>query len=225
MTIAPMTPLLAVDWEKVDMVRVTLEKPFGRAGGLRWRQGTTPSKKNLTYNAHSPEAGPPDWPGVPIMWPEDAPAIANTEADSFLMPLQAAMTAFGHFYAPMTEPKNGITGFTQGNERTRIAAFWGWYKMPPGDGTMMPPMNRIAAPSMPEVAIRPLNRNLAPLKIDGEDVVIRPFQFWKFDDETLYDSAFGSEERQQSKDENAVLRAEVAELRALIQAKVTHGKV
>ena len=224
MTIEPMKPLVAVDWEKVEMVRVTLEKPYGRAGGLRWRQGTTSAKKNLSYNAHDPESGGPHHPGVPIMWPEDAPAIANTETDSFLMPLQAAMTAFGHFYAPVTEPKNGVTGFTQGAERTRVAAMWAWYKMPPGDGTMNPPMHRIAAPAVPHVAIRPLNRNMIPMKdTDGAEIVIRPFEFWRFDDPTLYDVLPETEARMQQKDENAELRAEIAQLRKLVEAKV-NGK-
>ena len=41
--------------------------------------------------------------------------------------------------APLTEPRRGLPGFTQSQQRQNVAAFWHWYKMPPGDGTMMPP--------------------------------------------------------------------------------------
>lgn len=248
LVIAPNEPLVLVDWTKVGHVKVVLEKPF-KGAGLRWRQGTTAPQRNLNFNANDKKSGPVYWPGVPIMYPESAPAIAgDPERDSFIMSadmsaqmmarreegrmgtapnpmLQAAFIAFGYFMAPLTD-EDGIVGFTQGSERSRVAAFWHWYKLPKGDGTMNPPMNRIGAPDIPQVALHLLNRNLQPYKVKGEEVVIRPFEFWKFDDRTMYDEVPSSITTEQS-DESARLRAEIAELRALVTAataKAPHGK-
>lgn len=179
-------PLLAVDWSKVSHVRVTLEAKYNN-GGLRWRQGTTDAKKNLSYNAHDDSAGPPYWPGAPIMYPDEGPAVVGTESASFVMPASAAFTAFGHWFAPLEVPRAGLLGFTLRAERERVALFWGWYKMPKGDGTMHPPMNRIGAPNIPRVAITPLDRNFKPLALDGEEVVIRPWEFFEFDNPQMYD--------------------------------------
>ena len=228
-----MQPIVAVDWEKVDFFKVTLERPFGKSGGLRWRQGTTTAKKNFSFNAHDPNAGPPFWPGAPIMWPEEGPAIAgDPDKDSFIMPAEAAFTAFGHFFAPLEVPRNGIVGFTQSDERSRVAAFWNWYKMPPGDGTMNPPMNRIGPPQIPHVALRPLSKNMLPIKDEGgNEVVIRPFEFWKFDDQALYDMniAISADVSGRDRDEVASLLSgftseEVDVLRELVKQKVANGK-
>ncbi|MFZ1075389.1 MAG: hypothetical protein WAN50_03390 [Minisyncoccia bacterium] len=225
-TITPMEPLLAVDWEKVSHVRVTLEKPT-RSGGLRWRQGTSEAKKNLSYNAHDPDSGGPYWPGAPIMYPEDAPAIAgDPDRDSFIMPVEACFTAFGYFYAPKTVPRNGIVGFTQTEERNRVAAFWHWFKMPPGDGTMNPPMNRIAAPDVPHVAIRPLSKSMLPVKDEaGNEIVIRPFEFWKFDDAALYDALPAAKEHEVAQMLSGFTAEEIDAIRDLVRkGKPANGK-
>lgn len=244
MTISPMEPLVGVDWSKVGHVKVTLEKPF-KGSGLRWRQGTTSPQRNLNFNAMDKKSGPVYWPGVPIMYPEAAPAIAgDAERDSFIMSadisaqmmarreegrmgtapnpmLQAAFIAFGYFMAPLSD-EDGIVGFTQSTERSRVAAFWYWYKMPKGDGTMTPPMNRIGSPDIPQVALRPLNKNLQPVKVKGEEVVIRPHQFWRFDDPSMYD-----EDPSKTADVASMLSGFTAEeiegLRALVKAK-NNGK-
>lgn len=244
--IEPMEPLTKIDWDKVGHIKVTLEKPF-KNGGLRWRQGTTSPQRNLNFNANDKKSGPVYWPGVPIMYPEAAPAVAgDPERDSFIMSadmsaqmmarreegrmgpapnptMQAAFIAFGYFMAPLTD-EDGIVGFTQSSERTRVAAFWNWFKMPPGDGTMNPPMNRIAAPDIPQVALRPLNKNLQPLKIKGEEVVIRPFQFWKFDDATMYDAVSGQVPADVSSMLSGFTLEEIEGLRELVKAKRANGK-
>ncbi len=173
-------PFLAVDWSKVSYVRVTLES----GSNLRFRYGTTEAKKNMTYNAHDTSSGPPVWPGQPIMYPEDGPA---SKGDSFTMPLEAAGQVFGHWWAPLEVPKGGLEGFTLQGERERIAMFWGWYKLPKGDGTMHPPMNRLGPPNIPHVAITPLDRNFKPIKLEGEEVVIRPREFFDLDNPQMYD--------------------------------------
>ena len=101
----------------------------------------------------------------------------------------AAFQAFGFFMAPLEET-DGLVGYTFSKERERIALFWGWYKMPPGDGTQHPPMNRLGPPEVPHVALRPLNANGNPLKIDGEEVVIRPRDFYDFDNMNNYDTGY-----------------------------------
>lgn len=186
--IAPMQPVVDVNWDKVQSVRVTLEAPYkhGKAGKLRFRLGTTEPRKNLAFDADDDSSGPPYWPGEPVMFPEDDAAGVG---DSWIMPARDAMTAFGHWYAPREVPKRGIIGFTLSIERERVAAFWNWYKMPPGDGTMHPPMNRLAAPDIPNVSIRPLNRNFQPLKDkDGKEIVINPRDFYDFDNPVQYDA-------------------------------------
>ena len=185
--IPQMQPVTCVDWESVTHVRVTLEKPY-KGGGFRRRHGTAPSKRNLSFNAHDPDSGPPHWPGAPIMYPADAPAVAGDKArDSWVMPKQDAFTMFGHFYAPLEVKKNGLIGLTLSAERERVAMYWGWYKMPPGDGTMHPPMNRLGPPALPDVAIRPLDGSMLPISVDGEEVVIRPRDFFDFDNPNNYD--------------------------------------
>ncbi len=249
LVITPMAPLIAVDWDKVGHIKVTLEQPF-KGSGLRWRQGTTAAQRNLSFDSHKPVSAknPVYWPGAPIMYPENEPAVAgDTERDSFIMSadmsaqmmarreegrmgpapnptMQAAFIAFGYFMAPLTD-EEGIVGFTQSTERTRVAMFWNWYKMPPGDGTMNPPMNRIAAPDIPRVALRPLTKNLQPYKIKGEEVVIRPFEFWGFDDKAQYEPLPG--QTAPVSDVAQMLSGFTAEeiegLRALVKAK-NNGK-
>ncbi len=203
--IKPMEPIIIVDWDRVTHVRVTLEEAW-RGGGLRWRQGTTEPRQNFSFNPHDPDSDGPWYSGMPIMYPESGPAIAgDPERDSFIMPANvaariqsrsgeiipdvrqhAAFIAFGYFMAPLTEGKRGVVGFTQSNERPRIASFWHWYEMPniPDDRKNM---SRIGPPAVPKVAIRPLNQSMLPLKHEGEEIVIRPFSFWKFDDAALYE--------------------------------------
>lgn len=226
MVIAKMQPVQIVDWEKVEFVRVTLEKPY-KGGGLRWRHGTTDAKRNLNYNAHDPSSGPVFWPGANIMYPEDQPALAgNPDRDTFLMPLQAAMDCFGHFYAPLEVQKNGLIGLTLSEERTRVAAKWSWYKMPPGDGTMHPPMSRVGPPDIPDVALRPLSKTrMQPLKHDGEEIVIRPRDFFDFDNPAMYEKIAG---KSGDADVAAMLSGftsdEIDVLRELVKAKVANGK-
>lgn len=206
MTITSMEPVTVVDWDKVTHVKVTLEEPW-RGGGLRWRQGTTEPRRNLSFNPHDPDDEGPWFPGVPIMYPDESPAIAgDPERDSFFMPANinahvqgkkskeilpdvrqhAAFIAFGYFMAPKSEPKNGVVGFTQGNERPRLAQFWHGYELP---NIATDPRNtsRIGPPAMPRVAIRPLTQAMLPMKYEGEEIVIRPYSFWQFDDPLMYD--------------------------------------
>jgi hypothetical protein len=250
--ITPMQPLVAVDWEKVDVVRVTLEAPY-KGGGLRFRLGTGAAKKNATFNAQDPTSGPPYWPGSPLMYPEDAPAIAgDPERDSFTMTASlsammqtrnaesigdptrtAAFIAFGFFMAPLEVAKNGLIGFTQTTERIRIAAFWNWFKMPPDSKERLPSLQasnpaKIGPPAIPRVAIRPLTKNFMPLLVDGCEVVIRPFEFWKFDDPTMYHDWKPDELIAANADVNKMLEGftsdEVEVLRGLVKAKVQSGK-
>lgn len=227
MKITPMQPVHIIDWEKVDFVKITLEKPY-KNGGLRWRSGTSNPKRNLGFNASDPTTGKPYHPGVPIMYPEDAPAIAgDAERESFLMPIQAANDNFGHFHAPLETAGNGIIGFTITEERTRVAARWHWFKMPPGDGTMHPPMNRIAAPDVPQVAIRPLTKTMQPMKINGEEVVIRPREFFDFDAPNQYEQWDGKAAGANADVAMALqgfTQDEIDVIRDIVKARVANGK-
>jgi hypothetical protein len=174
---------MSCDWELVGSVRVKVER-----GSLRFRFGTTDARKNLNFNAHDKKSGPPWWPGKPIFWPADYTAQAgDPERETFIMPLQIAFDCFGWWNAPLEE--DGLTGFTLTQERARVAAFWGGYRMPKGDGTMHPPMNRLGPPiHMPHVAITLLDRQMRPLKDEnGQEYVIRPREFYDFDNMSQYD--------------------------------------
>ena len=181
-------PITAIDWEKVKQFRVTLKSPYApQGGGLRWRSGTSDSKKNLSYNAHDDSSGPPVWPGLPIMHPEEGPAVVgDADRESFIMDARIAFNCFGHFFAPLEVPKNGTIGFTMSSERERVAAYWGGYKMPKGDGTMHPPMARIGPPAVPDVELTPIGSNLKPIKLDGEEITIRVRDFFDFDNAGQY---------------------------------------
>lgn len=221
MTIEPMKPITRIDWEKVSHVRVTLEKPY-KGGGLRFRLGTTAAKKNLNYNAHDPTSGAPYHPGVPIMYPEDMPAIAgNAERESFLMPAQDAYTAFGHFFAPLEVPARGTLGFTISQERQRVAAFWHWFKMPPAESHVK--LNHIAPPDVPFVALRPLDRNFAPIKVEGEELVIRPRAFFDYDNADNYLGAPDPKVEETVALLQGFTPEEIASLRELVKGK--RGKV
>jgi len=250
MNIAPMEPLTLVDWDRVTHVKVTLEAPW-RGGGLRWRQGTTEPRRNLSFNPHDPDDEGPWFPGVPIMYPDDAPAIfGDPERDSFFMPANinahlqgkkskeilpdvrqhAAFIAFGYFMAPRVEPKNGIVGWTQANERPRLAQFWHGYDLP---NVAADPRNtsRIGPPQMPKVALRPLNQAMMPIKYEGEEIVIRPYSFWQFDDSQLYDPIpEGHRVRGAAKDPgvpaflNGLTQDEMEALREMLKAKVSGAK-
>src|SRR5271156_322409 len=202
MTIAPMQPLVAVDWDRVAFMRVTLEEPW-KGGGLRWRQGTTEPRQNLSFDASSRgKSGPRFWPGAPIMYPEDAPAIAgDPERASFIMPANmnarvtsrrgemvpdvrqhSAFIAFGYFMAPLTDD-DGIVGWTQSNERPRVAAFWHGYEFPVTPDPTHYSLLRVGPPEMPKVSLRPLTTSMVPLKdAEGKEIVIYPHSFWNFDD-------------------------------------------
>jgi hypothetical protein len=174
---------LVLDWERVGSVRVKVEK-----GTLRFRFGTTAAKKNLNFVAGDKRSGPPWFPGKPEFWPADYTAQAgDPDKESFIMPLERAMDCFGFWYAPLEE--EDLVGFSLSKERTRIAQFWGGYKMPKGDGTMHPPMNLIGPPRhMPYVAITLLDRQMRPLKDEeGREIVIRPREFFNFDDMSQYE--------------------------------------
>ena len=230
------TPLLGLDWDKITTVRVTLESPY-KGAGLRWRLGTMSAKQNLNHNPKDRSSGPQFWPGAPVMFPEDAPAIAgDSERNSWLMSAninamqqtrtgpvpdptqQAAFIAFGYFMAPREVEGGGIEGFTIGSERTRVAAYWGWYKMPKGDGTMHPPMNRIGPPDIPDVSVRPLTKNMNPIKVDGKEVVIRVREFWDFDDPNQYEALPGQVEAADAMFEG-LTRDELNDLRDLVRGK------
>lgn len=222
-----MQPLLGIDWDKVGFMKVTLEKPY-KNGGLRWRCGTTDAKRNINYNANDQTSGLPYHPGVPIMYPDDAPAIAgDLTRDSFVMPLLAALDCFGYFYAPLEVPRGGLAGFTITEERSRVAARWHWFKMPPGDGTMMPPMNRLASPDIPAVALRPLTKTMQPLLVDGAEVVIRPREFFDFDDPRQYEQWDGKAAGTNA-DVAQMLQGftqdEIDALREIVKARVASAK-
>jgi hypothetical protein len=250
MTIEAMQPLVAVDWERVTHMRVTLEKPW-KGGGLRWRQGTTEPRQNLSFDAHSRgKSGPRFWPGAPIMYPDDAPAIAGDPArDSFIMPANisarvtsrrgemvpdvrqhAAFIAFGYFMAPLTDD-DGIVGFTQSNERPRVASFWHGYEFPVMPDPTKYSLLRIGPPEMPHVALRPLTSSMLPIKVDGEEVVIRPHMFWQFDDPTMFDPL--PPEAMRVADARAKAKApaalegltadELEEIRAFVKARKSRG--
>ncbi len=200
-------PIATVTWEDVDFVHCTLESPF-LGGGLRFRLGTKDAKRNLDYNPNDRKNRNPYYPGTPIMYPEAAPAIAGTESASWIMPASmSAMTvgrggqpipngaqhsgfvAFGYFMAP-TEEEDGLAGFTLSTERARVAAFWSGFKFPSdreNKGRNGAQMNRIGAPDVPDVSIRPLNKSMQPVKVNGEEVVIRVREYWNFNDPSQYD--------------------------------------
>lgn len=143
------------------------------------------------------------------MYPESAPAVAGDKArNTWLMPASiSAMTtgrggqpipdgarhsgfsAFGFFMAPLEEDP-AIVGFTQSTERQRIAAFWHQFKFPSdksNKGRAQAQMNRIAAPDVPDVTIRPLSKNMTPIVVDGVEVAIRVRDYWNFNDPSQYD--------------------------------------
>lgn len=206
LVIEKMQPLTAVDWEKVEFFQCTLEKPY-QGGPLRFRLGTADPKENLNHDPRNKRSGPKFFPGKPLMWPEDEPAVAGDPArDNWIMPASITATirtrgaevvgdpvrqvgyqAFGYFMAPLTD-EDGLSGFTQSAERVRVASFWNWFKMPPGDGTLRPPMNRVGPPAVPAVAIKLMDRNMKPIKVEGSEVIIRPREFYNFDDMSQYDT-------------------------------------
>jgi hypothetical protein len=246
--IKPMEPVLIVDWDKVTHVRVTLEEPW-LGGGLRWRQGTTEPRQNASFNAHDPDNEGPWYPGVPIMYPEDAPAIAgDPERDSFIMPgninarvqsrkgeiipdvrQHAAFIAFGYFMAPLTEGKRGVIGFTQSNERPRLAQFWHGFELPNVRDDSRA-TNRIGPPHIPKVALRPLTQAMMPLKYEGQEIVIRPYSFWKFDDPMLYDPipeghmVRGVKKADAAEYISGLTQDEMEALREMLKAKVAGAK-
>lgn len=228
MVIEKNKPILipGLDWSKVSHISVTLEQPY-MGGGLRWRQGTTDAKKNLSYNAHDDTSGPPFWPGSPIMYPEDEPAVAgDPDRDSFIMPAEACFIAFGFPFAPQEVPRKGLIGFTVSIERERVALMWKYYKMPPGDGTMHPPMNRLGPPQVPHVALRPLDKRMKPIVVDGEEVVWRPREFYDFDNMQNYDVAGAGHDFEDDKNRHEVAamlqgftQEEIEGLRELLKAR------
>jgi hypothetical protein len=199
-------PVATVDWDEVDFIRCTLESPYGK-GGLRFRLGTKDAKRNLSWEAGREEVtGPQYHPGAPIMFPEDKPAVPG---DSWLMAASiSAMTqgrngqpipdgarhagfvAFGFFMAPLLATPR-IVGFTQSTERERIAAFWHQFKYPSNRATANEKkilMARIASPDVPDVSVRPLDRQMQPVKdAAGNEVVIRVREFWNFNDPSQYE--------------------------------------
>lgn len=186
-----------MDRSEVTTVKVVLEKPwvYGRPKGtLRIRLGTTAATKNLNYDARKPSLGPPYWPGKPILFPGDEPAVAgDAQRDSFVMPIEDAKQAFGDWDAPIDEAPDGIPGHTRNAERERVAAFWYGYKICDGDGTMHPPMWRIGAPAVPHVAIYLLDSRNRTMKEDGKEIVIRPWDLFNFD--AFLDTLPASEEQ------------------------------
>jgi hypothetical protein len=223
--IEPMKPVQCIDWSQVEFMRVTLEKPWRGSGGLRFRCGNSAARKNLNFNAHDRKSRPYD-PGQPIMFPRDK---AVQVGESFIMPANTtrtmqtrngedvldptahpAMTAFGWFGAPSEE--GDVVGFTLSTERERICAFWGGYKLGPGDGTMHPPQVRIGPPDMPHVLLTPLDINQQPFEVDGKPLTIRPREFFYFDDPSQYTA---QPEREAAP---AGASSEVAELRARVEA-------
>ncbi len=197
-------PIVSVNWEEVDFLHCTLDSPY-KGGGLRFRLGTKDAKLNLDHDPKNHKTGPKHFPGAPIMYPDDAPAVAGDKARaSWIMPasvssmvigrsgqpvpnaaVHSGFVAFGYFMAPLVE-EAGIVGFTMGTERQRLAAFWGQFKFPEGDGKRIY-MNRVAAPDVPDVTIRPLSKQMQPLKNpDGSEITIRVRDFWNFNDPTQY---------------------------------------
>lgn len=184
-------------------VKVVLEKPwvYGKPKGtLQIRYGTSPATKNLNYDARRPAAGPVYWPGKPIMYPSDEPAVAgDPEKNSFIMPLLAAKQVFGDWDAPLEEALDGIPGHTLAAERERVSQVWYGYKICDGDGTMHPPVIRIGLPAVPFVAIYPLDSRNRAMKLDGKEIVIRPWELFDFGvaldslpaDESTINSAVG----------------------------------
>lgn len=251
MKIEPMQPIDGVVWDQVEFVRVTLEQPTRRGGGLRFRCGTRAAIKNANFNPRDPRNNRTHIPGAPIMYPPDAPAVVGTESASFIMPAsssrmmyvrdseghpaamldpeaQAAWIAFGYFAAPLQE--GTVSAFTLSSERERVAMFWGDFKYPqPASGAKFPPTTRVAPPDVPAVALTLLDGSMRPILVDGAEVVIRPREFWDFDNMTMYDtsqeaapemSAIGHRPAPRAESAEVVdLRAQVAELRALIEGK------
>ena len=210
---------LNVDWERVGSVRVKIEK-----GSLRFRFGTTEAKKNLNFVAGDKRTGPPYIPGKPIFWPADYAAQAgDPEKETFIMPLERAMDCFGFWHAPLEEEE--LVGFTLSRERARIAQFWGGFKMPKGDGTMNPPMNLIGPPvHMPHVAITLLDRQMRPLKDeDGNEIVIRPREFFEFDNMAQYDAEPETSHSAAAAFVAGLSQDELDELRDMLKARRTRN--
>ncbi len=242
--IIPKTPINFVDWEKVEHFEVTLNKPWPRSkdGALQFRLGTTDARRNLNFNAHDRRSGPVYYPGKPVFWPDDAPCKVG---ESFTMPAsstatillrsgvaapdpvrQAGFMAFGFFNAPVTDD-DGVTGYTIGSERTRIASFWGWFKMPTkGDGTLNPPMVMKGPPEVPHVTIKLLDRNLRPVLVDGAPVEIDVRDFWDFDNPGYYDLDPVTESDQATAFVQGLTHDEIEKLRVFLKAKPTvkHGE-
>lgn len=202
-------PIAGIDWEDVDFIHCTLESPY-KGGGLRFRLGTKDAKRNLDFDPNNRKSGPPYWPGAPIMYPENEPAVAGKMA-TWLMPasisamsvgrngapvpngaLHAGFSAFGFFMAPLNE-EDGLVGFTQSAERSRVAAFWAGFKFPSdreNKGRPQPQMSRIAAPDVPDVTVRPLSKSMTPLTDpSGREITIRIRDYWDFNRPDQYDAA------------------------------------
>lgn len=207
-TIYTAGPVAGIDWEEIDFIHCTLEAPW-RGSGLRFRLGTKDAKRNLDFNPNDRKNRHTHFAGTPIMYPEAAPAIAgDPQRNWWIMPASnsarivnrsgdlipdgarlSGFVAFGYFMAPLEE-EVGTSGYTLSTERTRVAAFWAGFKFPSdkeNKGRPGPQMNRIAAPDVPDVTVRPLTKSMQPVVVDGVEVAIRVRAYWNFDDPSQYD--------------------------------------
>lgn len=168
-----------------DYVRVTLETPF-KGGGYRMRVGSNPAVRNPSWDANNPQAGPQFIPGGPAFYPTDGSfLIADDPArNSVQVPAWVAKVEFGDWEAPAVEARGQIAKHTRGNERERLIHRWNLYRRPKSNGSFNPDLKPLGLNPYPHVAIRPLSARGFPEKDEqGNEIVIRPFKFFGFEDE------------------------------------------
>jgi hypothetical protein len=194
--------------ERVTQVKVTLEKPH-RGGALLLRRGTDPARRNPDWNPGNPNSGPQYIAGDPIVY---GPLIAGDPVkDSCIMPLDAAKDLFGDWDAPEVERPGARLGYVKWIEKERLARSWGGYKRVKANGTMTPDLTPVGPPEVPYVAIRPVD---ARGNVDESAPAVYPRSHFGFDDATYELSAEGQEAN-----ELDAMRAQIAKLTALVEAK------
>ncbi len=215
-----------IEGRDIRHVRVTLEKPW-RGGALSFRMGSTDPRRNPMYDSKRPESGGVFLPGEPILL---GPLTAGDgDRDSCVITAEQAKHLFGDWEAPQGEQPGRPRTWTHSQERSRVAMLWGWFQLQAGDGTANPPMGMIGPPDVPFVALRPLDAQMRPIKVNGAEVVHHPREFYDFDNGAHYAQSLAMERARGVTSGKPVdleaLRAEIqAEVMASVRAELNKAK-
>lgn len=144
--------------------------------------------------------------GAPILY---GPLTAGDERNaSTQMDESIAKDLFGDWDAPDEEVPGSRHGFVKWIEKERLKRAWGGPKYPKANGTMHPDMTEVGPADIPHVAIRFVDAR----GVVDESRVIRPRQHFGIDDAVYEKTA-----EQQELSEMDAMKAEIAEMRALLK--------